>query len=190
MQQRTAQIAVALVAAHQHPGAHHIHDQADDGHGQHGPGKHFGGLPKALHGFPGNPGHEQQQRCAIGQCGQHAHAVKATGAQLVGRARGNAVGNQGQQQRRRVGQHVAGVGNQGQRTRQPAAHHLHQGIGQRDDKHPLDTARVRGGHRRRMRMPAGAMVMGVRMRVGMIVAVFMAMFVIVFAGGHRVGKRS
>src|SRR5690606_23134191 len=74
--------------------------------------------------------------------------MESISARFIRCTSGNAVGDQRQQQRRRVGHHMPGVSDQRQRAGQPAADSLDGGIAGGQQKHPANPPDISQCYRR------------------------------------------
>jgi hypothetical protein len=146
VQQRTAGVDAAR-PARQHEGHDEIDDESRGRHDHHGRPGDRNGCKQSLDGFDGNPDDQREHGQRIDERGQHFRASIAVGRSLRRRARGHGGGNERDDERRRVGDHVARIRNQRERACEDAGECFEggetPGQDQRRPQYPPRPARLR-----------------------------------------------
>ncbi|MNR06241.1 hypothetical protein D3C85_1223060 [compost metagenome] len=159
MQGRALDVDVLGVPTCQNPEHQDVDQQPRDGDGQHRPGQNHGRLLEALPGLVDDPGDNGEKRDGVDEAGDHLEAEVAEGSPGIGQAPAKAEGEIGQAERRRVGQHMAGVRQQGQRARNQSPDHLDDHEGEDQGKRQQDLALIVPGDGRRVVVIVARVVM-------------------------------
>ena len=116
MQQCAPDVEIVAAAAMQDEIGRDVDGEAEGGDQQHWSAQHLDGVAQAGDRLGDDPDGDHEQRRAIDQGGQHLEAGMAVGAGRCCRASADPEGVPGETQRRRIGEHVAGIGQESQRA--------------------------------------------------------------------------
>ena len=142
VQHRPFHIEVLALRAVQDGDCRQIYEQADDGNCEHRSCQNLHRLTQAVQRFIADRqrDEEESQTVAVGR--QHLETMETVGAPPVGGTVRYAERQPSQGQRRRIGEHMAGIGQQRQRARQEAARRFHQHEPARQQRRPADPALI------------------------------------------------
>ena len=149
MEQGAPDIEVGPVGAVKHRKRGDVDRETQPRHHQHGAGQHLGRVEEPIHRLGEDPDDDEDQRDTVGEGGEHGEAVIAVGARLVGGARTQPEGQEGEEQGYRVDEHVGRIGQQRERAGDHATRHLgeHEAACQQqrpEDAPGVDTVPVSG----------------------------------------------
>ncbi len=132
------------VAVPQHRQRRTIDEQSAGRDAHHRSGEHLVRIAEALDRFPHQPHDDEPQEQTVDQGRQDLDARQGPGVPRGGGATGHPERPQREQERRRVGEHVAGVGEQREAARDERADDLDHQHDQRDAQHQGQPAAVVG----------------------------------------------